>query len=354
MIYHIFGADIPHHNYTVLRFFQQQILPRSAHIAQQFWLVSKENLSTQYDLDVHQFVSKKAIAQAVVSLAKKDKTAQFILHGQFNIPIWLAILFGQLPQDRIYWHIWGADLYEDSRALKFRLFYPLRRLAQKRLKNVLGTYGDLAVFSKINPNAERLPLYFPTKMPSLNALSARAYSNAPTVLLGNSGDPSNRHLQALSQIKQALGEDVRVIVPMGYPENNAAYIAAVRAEADKLFSRGQVEILTDKLVFDSYLALLSECDLGYFIFERQQGIGTMCLLIQQNIPLVLHPNNPFSQDLRQNGIPFLLMDSLSREAISQAQAQLHKLDKSQIAFFAPNYETGWLALLGKIAQEYTQ
>lgn len=354
MIYHIFGADIPHHNHTVLRFFQQQILPQSAQIAQQFWLVSKENLSAQYDLELRRFDSKKAIAQAVVSLAKKDKNAQFILHGQFNIPIWLAILFGQLPQDRIYWHIWGADLYEDSRAWKFRLFYPLRRLAQKRLKTVLGTYGDLAVFRKINPNAERLPLYFPTKMPNLNAPRARSLPATPTVLLGNSGDPSNRHIPALAQIKQALGENVRIMVPMGYPANNETYIAAVRAEADQLFSRGQVEILTDKLAFEAYLKLLNECDLGYFIFERQQGIGTMCLLIQQNIPLLLHPNNPFSQDLSQNGVPFLLLNNLSHDAIAQTQAQLHKLDKSQIAFFAPNYETGWLALLGKITQEYTQ
>ncbi|MCV5961057.1 TDP-N-acetylfucosamine:lipid II N-acetylfucosaminyltransferase, partial [Escherichia coli] len=80
------------------------------------------------------------------------------------------------------------------------------------------------------------------------------------------------------------GTRAKVIIPMGYPENNHVYIDEVTQAASQLLPYNQVEILRDKLVFDDYLALLKTCNLGYFIFHRQQGIGTLCLLIQFAIP----------------------------------------------------------------------
>ncbi len=353
-LYHILGSDIPHHNQTVLNFFQTDILPQAMGQDHRFYVVGKPELRAQYpQLALQLSADKKSLAREVVAQAKRDPHGYFVLHGQFNPTLWLAILSGKLPAKQCVWHVWGADLYEDSTLWKFKLFYPLRRLAQAKLPKIWATKGDLHyVHQRLKRDSRQdRTIYFPTKMnPALQAPQATS-ADTLTILLGNSGDHSNRHLAALEQIYHAFGEKVRVIVPMGYPENNGDYIAQVQQQAARLFPQGNVEILTEKIAFERYLAILGECQLGYFIFERQQGIGTICLLTQFNIPIVLHCANPFHLDMQAAGIPFLYADALDAASVAQARQVIVQLDKRQIPFFYPNYTQQWLNLLTELATE---
>lgn len=133
---------------------------------------------------------------------------------------------------------------------------------------------------------------------------------------------------------------------MIYPAGNDAYIAVVRTKGERCFPASHRQILTEPLAFSDYLALLYQCDAGYFLFHRQQGIGTLSLFIQLGLPFVLSRQNPFCQDLHAQQVPVLYDDDIfDTTAFCEAQRQMLALDLSRIAFFSPNILDGWCQAL---------
>ncbi|MGE2624656.1 TDP-N-acetylfucosamine:lipid II N-acetylfucosaminyltransferase, partial [Escherichia coli] len=82
---HILGSDIPHHNQTVLRFFNDELASGSSD-AREFMVVGQDSgLSAACPaLNITFWPNKAALAKAVVAKAKANRAQRFFFHGQFN------------------------------------------------------------------------------------------------------------------------------------------------------------------------------------------------------------------------------------------------------------------------------
>ena len=86
VLIHVLGSDIPHHNRTVLRFFNDALAATSGH-AREFMVAGKDDgLSDSCPaLSVQFFPGKKSLAEAVIAKAKANRQQRFFFHGQFNL-----------------------------------------------------------------------------------------------------------------------------------------------------------------------------------------------------------------------------------------------------------------------------
>lgn len=136
-----------------------------------------------------------------------------------------------------------------------------------------------------------------------------------------------------------------MIVPMGYPANNAAYIDEVRQSGLALFSPDNLQILSDKLALtttspccaSAIWATSSRAPAGdWYAVSADPGWRALCAQSRQ----------PVLAGYGEQHIPVLFTtDDLNEEVVREAQRQLTQVDKNAIGF-SPNYLTPWHQALG--------
>lgn len=122
VLIHVLGSDIPHHNRTVLRFFNDALAATSEH-AREFMVAGKDDgLSDScLALSVQFFPGKKSLAEAVIAKAKANRQQRFFPRSVQSQTV-AGSAGGGIKPSQFFWHIWGADLYELSSGLRYKLF----------------------------------------------------------------------------------------------------------------------------------------------------------------------------------------------------------------------------------------
>ena len=218
---------------------------------------------------------------------------KIFLHGLFakDLIKILALQFWVLP--RCYWLIWGADLYHyifRKRSVRANAFECVRAFVIRRLGHLVSyVKGDVALARKwygALGQAHQCLLYTSNLYKLAPATASIERTDEIVVLVGNSADPRNEHIEILSQLSRFSHDNIRVVVPLSYGRKR--YADKVIAEGQRLFG-DKFEPLIGFMPLDEYVKLLNRVDIAIFNHRRQQAMGNIITLLGLGKKVYLRP-----------------------------------------------------------------
>ena len=237
-----------------------------------------------------------------------------------------GILFGFRGKAKILWIIWGADLYKylplklyDNHTLEllikleskiksifkrfyYYFFYAIRKEVIKRIDYVISPHkGDVRLLKKyfktkaewysqaIYPN----PVDFEKldkEVVSIDEKFNFKKNGGKLLLLGNSGAPTNNHLDIMIRLSKMKEQNFKIICPLSY--GPPIYIKKI-IEKGKMFFGDRFVPLLDFLNPDKYFGILKQIDLAIMYHNRQQGMGNVQILVYLGKPICMKKTSGF-------------------------------------------------------------
>ncbi|MDU7253018.1 MAG: TDP-N-acetylfucosamine:lipid II N-acetylfucosaminyltransferase [Clostridium sp.] len=203
----------------------------------------------------------------------------------------------------IYWILWGGDLYNyidfklyddytkqvlidlgytvNEKIDKNNIYYIMRKAAIRKIKYVLTKDKWEVKLLKENfiTNVKQIDFVYsnPVEYKVVNN-EACQQNDIKKILIGNSRDMSNNHIDAFIKVKEALKDydNYEVYVPLNYGGNNA-YVNKVIEYGYEYFGC-KFKPIFEYIEYNEYIKFLNTIDVAVFYHNRQQAVGNIRLL----------------------------------------------------------------------------
>ena len=216
-------------------------------------------------------------------LKRAQKNKSLFLHNISYLNNKLLLTFAILSKiKKVYWIMWGQDLY-CYRTAKSKLNEFCRRRLIRNLRGIIfhvkgdydlakkwyntkamyfrgGYSSDFSVFEKFNPKLNH----------------REDVSEVCRIQVGNSASPLNRHIDAFEKLKKLDLNNVEIYVPLSYA-GRKEYIESV-IEKGKAFWGDKFFPIIDFMSGEEYSQYLNSIDISIFNMDRQMALGNITQL----------------------------------------------------------------------------
>ncbi len=218
----------------------------------------------------------------------------------------------------IYWFFWGADGYK-HRTLKKNIYmpetkrlvgelFPVKGIAKvkiyyrdlrisQRLNQVFSRIdycctqvkGDFNLIKSISPASKMQHLYFTYRGIDIKHQTNNEIKKKLNILLGNSANPTNNHLDILHILSKYDMNISKIICPLSYsgPQN---YIKEVISKG-KYYFGDKFYPLLQFLPLKEYASIMDTIDVGVFYHSRQQAYSNTIMMLGQGKKILMNSNS---------------------------------------------------------------
>jgi dTDP-N-acetylfucosamine:lipid II N-acetylfucosaminyltransferase len=231
------------------------------------------------------------------------------------------------------WIVWGVDLY-NLPFIKFDFYEKLtrqqysvtnrplnewlyllkiwitnsryRNQAYSKIDNVLTWMKTEYAFAKENiPSLRANHKFFfyenqspYQKLDENQSPQTETNRSVPSIIVGNSGYPTNNHLDAIDYITRN-NVKANLYLPVSYGDSR--YITFLKKKLSN-YSNGSIEFIDKYMGFDDYLKFLRGADAFVMNSVRPQGYGNVLMMLYLGKAIFMNERNISLPDLRTNGI----------------------------------------------------
>lgn len=120
-----------------------------------------------------------------------------------------------------------------------------------------------------------------------HGIPSKPSTGAPYIYIGNSGDPTNNHIDVLKLVRWETAYDV--VVPLSYGEND--YIKLIYEKGKQLL-KDRFKPVMDFLPKEEYHSLLLQSSCVIMNHVRQQAANNIIVALYHGVPVFMNPNSP--------------------------------------------------------------
>lgn len=337
MLYHLVNGSSPY-SLELYNFFSRY--KESFNVSMTFVLYSKSTIENK-GITIINLSSFLDFVKLFMSFTKKDIV---VLHSFFHPYFYLlaAVFFWKLKL--ITWVIWGGDLYIYAKnpkllPIKYKIYDSFRKFSIKRFKYI-AVEGDSSDYLMAKSHYKivvynYIKLLYPLDWSAKQYYSVKSNPEHFKILLGNSADPSNNHIDLLTQLSKFSKEDIVLFIPLSYG-GNPEYINSVQCVGKQLFGNKFVP-LTQMMKKESYIELLSNIDCVIFGHDRQQGLGNIRLLIMMGKKIFIKSNNSSNEYLKRLGIKYYFTEDIVNLSLDQLKSYPEQEAERNISMLEKEY-----------------
>jgi hypothetical protein len=174
---------------------------------------------------------------------------------------------------------------------------------------------EFSLIQKLKIKAQYAPFSYGCIEELLGSNIDQSVKGQPNVLVGNSADPSNNHLEIFLRLSKLDLKNSKIFVPLSYGGNDS-YKSKIIEKGNELLGEN-FHPLVEFMTIEEYNQILLSCGTLIFNHVRQQGVGNIVVMVYLGAKIYMNKKSPVYAYFKRLGMTIFDLNNLNNNSINR-------------------------------------